>query len=326
MRDDGKAGASLSDQATQWLVALDAGSADRDEFEAWRGADPRHAATFAQVAATWRRTADPRLPAILEQPPEEQVSEIAGDVAPHASASPTRRAVMGGAAGLLALAGAGAFLAAPRRASAQTAIGERRLVRLQDGSQAMLNTDTRISWRFDEGGRDLWIERGEAALLVSDASQPFRLFSDPVDARLSAGKFSLRLDAAEAQLLVLAGQAAATYGGAMARTLGAGSRLTLRGGAGQIASLSPEDMVSATAWEQGDITFRGMPLAQAVAEFNRYLPVKIVLADAQLGRLQLGGTFHTASPDAFLAALQDGFGIANRREGDAIVLYRARGA
>lgn len=325
MQDDGTAGTSLSDQATRWLVALDAGTADRDEFEAWRSADPRHAAVFAQVAATWRRTADPRLPALLEQPAEEQAPDLVEETAPHASAMPTRRAMMGGVAGLLAVAGAGAFLTTPRRASAQTAIGERRVVRLQDGSQAMLNTDTRISWRFDERGRDLWIERGEAALLVKDAGQPFRLFSDPVDARLSAGKFSLRLNGAQADLLVLAGQAAATYGGAMAQTLGAGSLLTLRNGAGQIASLSAEDMASATAWEQGDITFRGMALAQAVAEFNRYLPVKIVLADAQLGRLQLGGTFHTASPDAFLAALQDGFGIANRREGDAILLYRARG-
>lgn len=326
MQDDGTAGTGLSDQATRWLVALDAGSADKDDFEAWRDANPRHAAVFAQVAATWRRTADPRLPALLEQMPEEQTPETAEDVAPRTSSLPTRRAVMGGVAGLLAVAGAGAFLVAPRRASAQTAVGERRVVRLQDGSQAMLNTDTRISWRFDEGGRNLWIERGETALLVKDAGQPFRLFSDPVDARLSAGKFSLRLDATDAQLLVLAGQAAATYGGAMARTLGVGRLLTLRNGTGSIATLSTEDMASAIAWEQGDITFRGMALAQAVAEFNRYLPVKIVLTDAQLGRLQLGGTFHTASPDAFLAALQDGFGIANRREGDAILLYRARGA
>lgn len=319
MGDDAKAGASLSDQAIEWLVALDTGSADSQAFAAWRNADPRHAAVFAQVAATWRRTADPRLPALLDSAADlpATMEEEAASPAPILS----RRAVAAGLVGLLGLGGAATFLAWPRRAFAETAVGERRTVRLPDGSQAMLNTDTRIAWRFD-GSRDVWIERGEATLLVRNAGKPFRIYSDPIDARLSEGKFNIQIDPAVARLLVLAGRAGAAYRGTLAQTLPAGSMLTVSDGTARISALSPEAITTATAWERGEILFNGMTLDQAITEYNRYLRVKIVLQDAGLGTTRLGGTFRIAEPEAFLAALQEGFGIGHRQRGDQILLFR----
>ena len=44
--------AQLIALASDWLVRLDAGDADAEDFERWRGADPRRAAAFAEVAAT----------------------------------------------------------------------------------------------------------------------------------------------------------------------------------------------------------------------------------------------------------------------------------
>lgn len=323
MGDEGKAGAKLSEQAIEWLVALDCGTADEQAFNAWRDADPRHAAAFAQVAATWRRTADPRLSVLLDQPvetappPEPEAEPLR--VAP---AMVSRRAVTGGAlAAMLALGGAGAFLAWPRRALASTGVGERRTISLPDGSRAMLNTDTRVAWRF-ETGREFWIERGEAALLVSDAEKPFRVYSDPIDARLSEGKFNIRLEPGGGRLLVLAGRAAAAYRGTLAETIRAGNVLTVSDGAARLTALSPDALAAATAWEQGRILFNGMPLDQAVAEFNRYLPDKIVLQNADLAAIRLGGEFRVADPDAFLLALREGFNISHRQQGNQILLFR----
>ncbi|MET0310240.1 MAG: FecR domain-containing protein [Sphingomonas sp.] len=322
MGDEGKAGAELSDQAIEWLVALDCGTADEQAFNAWRDADPRHAAAFAQAAATWRRTADPRLSVLLDQP--GQAGSPEPEIEPAMPGTVSRRAVAAGAVAVLGVGGAGAFMAWPRRAFAATGIGQRRTVRLPDGSQAMLNTDTSVSWRF-ENGREFWIERGEAALLVREAEAPFRVYSDPIDARLSGGKFNIRLAPDGGRLLVLAGRAAAAYRGTLAETIRAGSALTVSDGAAGIAALSPDAIATATAWEHGKIRFNGMALDRAVAEFNRYLSDKIVLQQGDLAATRLGGEFQIDNPDGFLLALRDGFDIDHRRQGNQIQLFRRHG-
>lgn len=320
MGDVGKAGAELSDTAIAWLVALDGGTADEQAFEAWRDADPRHAAAFAQVAARWRRTADPRLTVLLDHP-SEAAAEPAPESAQVAPRMFSRRAVAASVA--VATLGIGAaFLAWPRRAFASTGVGERRTLRLPDGSHAMLNTDTHVAWRFDDA-REFWIERGEAALLVRPGEAPFRLHGDVLDAHLSSGRFDMRRETTGGRLLVLTGTAAASYGGAPAETIHAGTMLTIRGGKGRITPLSVKAIDVATAWQQGRIIFNGMRLDQAVAEFNRYLADPIMLQQPDLATTQLGGEFQIDDPDGFLLALRDGFGIDSRRQDGRILLFRS---
>jgi transmembrane sensor len=242
-------------------------------------------------------------------------------VAPAAPFMLSRRALAGGAVTAMLGLGGAAFLAWPRRAYAATAVGERRAISLPDGSHAMLNTDTRVAWRFDDG-RNFWIEQGEATLLVRETGKPFRLYSDPIDARLSEGKFNVRLEPGRGQLLVLAGRAAAAYRGTLAQTLQVGSALAVEGGTAQITQFSPDAIAAATAWERGEILFNGMRLDRAIAEFNRYLPEKIVLQNPDLAATRLGGTFKIANPQAFLLALQQGFDIGYRRDGNQILLFR----
>lgn len=324
MEDDAAAaGTGLREQAAHWLVSLDSGTADEQAFEIWRNADPRHAAAFAQVAAIWRRTADPGLSTFAGQmeAPAPIVEPAPESVPPRAV---SRRALAGGAvAAMFGLGAAGTFLVWPRRSYAVTAIGERRAIQLPDGSHAMLNTDTRLAWRFDEG-REFWIEHGEATLSVREGARPFRVYSDPFDARLSEGRFDIRLDPNGGRLLVLAGRAAAAYRGTMAQTVEAGRMLTIADGGARVTPATADVIAAATAWQDGRIVFDGMPLGSAVAEFNRYLPRKIALEDAGLAGIPLGGEFRIADPDSFLFALREGFGIDHRRQGDRIVLYRAR--
>ncbi|MDF0488078.1 DUF4880 domain-containing protein [Sphingomonas sp. H39-1-10] len=312
MGDARKTGAELNERAIDWLVALDCGTADEQAFDAWRAADPRHAAAFAQVAATWRRTADPRLGPLLDQSVEDP-----REPEPVVQRTWSRRAAVGGVfAAVLGLGAGGTMLAWPARAHAETAVGERRSIRLPDGSHAMLNTDTRIAWRFGDE-RTVWVERGEVALLVGPSRQPFRVHSDPIDGRLSTGSYSLRIEPTGGRLLVLSGQA--TIG---AETVRAGNGLFINNGGTEIATLSPDAITSATAWQAGKIVFDGMPLGRAITEFNRYLPDKIVLQQPDLATTRLGGEFRTDDPANFLIALRDGFDIDNRRQGDRILLFR----
>lgn len=82
-------------------------------------------------------------------------------------------------------------------------------------------------------------------------------------------------------------------------------------------------MADALAWQRGEIVFNGMALGQALDEFNRYLGTKLVLTDPVLKQTRLGGRFELDDPQRFLAALDQGFGIAHRRTDKGIELYRA---
>lgn len=320
MGDEGKPGADLREQAIAWLVALDCGTADEHAFDIWRNGDPRHAAAFAQAAATWRRTADPRLSVLLDAP---SVAEPVPLESRPVRGALSRRAVATGAVAALVGAGAaGAFIAWPRRAYAETAIGQRQTLPLPDGSHAMLNTDTRVAWHFGDT-REFWVERGEAALLVRRAAQPFVLRGAAVEARLDGGRYGLRLTPGRVALLVVAGHAVAGRGAAT-RDVTPGHMLTIGDALERDTALAPDAMAAATAWENGRIVFNGMTLDRAVAEFNRYLSNPIVLRDGDLGTTQLGGEFQIDDPDAFLTALRQSFDIDHRREGDHILLFRKR--
>lgn len=319
-------GASLTDIAAGWLVALDAGTADRDAFEAWRSASPYHASAFAQVAATWNRTADRRMAALRPAGEPGGLSPALQDIDAEAEeiAAPvlTRRRMVGGlAAGIAAVAGIGAFTAWPRRAMASTGVGERRDVVLPDGSRAMLNTDSRMAWRFG-AAREIWLERGEVLLALNgDAAGELRLYTAPFEARLQPGRYNARLTDGGATFLALKGAARIDPEGAAAQSLSAGQKLTVDATSLRIADMAPAEMDDVVAWQRGEIVFSGMTLGDAVREFNRYLGAPIIVRDPGLRQTRLGGRFELDDPQRFLAALDQGFGIAHRRTESGTELY-----
>lgn len=309
-----KANDPLVDQAAAWLVRLDAGTADDAAFDAWRNADPRHASVFAQVAATWQRTGELRgMPSDVAPPPSQP-----------ATTRVTRRGLLGSAvAGGAAVAIGATMLLWDQRAYAETAIGERRTVRLPDGSHADLNTNSRIAWRFGER-REFWLEQGEAAITVaSDLVRPFVLRARAIRAVLDMGQYNMRLYHARARLVALSGRARIADGAGAERALLPGHALTATGATLVEAPLASGEAERLDAWRRGEIIFDGMTLGDALSEFNRYLPRQLALADSSLASVRLGGRFFTDDPQGFLEALHDGFGISSRTESGEILLFAA---
>lgn len=319
--EDGRG--TIADQAIDWLVRLDAGHADPRDFEAWRAADPRHAAAFAQVAWVWQRTGELRSAGLgseqarVQHQPEPDATEPHRDGALY-----RRRRVLGGlAAGAVGLLGLGTYALTTQRASAATAVGERRVLRLPQGSSAALNTDTRIAWR--EGRSvELWLEQGEAALTV--AAQGMTVRAASLIGQLAPGRYNVRQLGQDAvELITFSGLAQVALGAGAPRPLAAGQRLALDAGGLHQTTLAPAAIEAATAWQRGEIVFDGMTLRAALGEFNRYLRQPIEIGDPRLDGLRLGGRFAVDDPSGFLAALHDAFGIASHAEGERIVLTQA---
>jgi transmembrane sensor len=300
-------------QASQWLARLDAGRAAEQDLDAWRDADPRHAAAFAEVAHAWTRL------------------DVLRDAEPPRSSN--RRAwLTGGGAALAAGLVGGAYLGRDvlLRDRVATGVGERRTLALPDGSSVELNTDTEVFWRFDRRRRRLWLARGEAALTIAqDRLRPFELFTAQGLARLAAGQFNARLRPAGLDLIVLAGQAAveAASGRAQAQVTGPADprqALEINPHRIEVVARAEAQVQSVQAWRRGEIVFEGQPLSAAVEEYNRYLTRKLVIGDDRAGALRLGGRFLTGDPDSFLEALRTTFGLRIIDDGPSRILLKSR--
>jgi len=305
---------SLIAEAAEWLARLDVGRASPAELDAWRAADPRRAAAFAEVAATWDRLGELPAPATLPQ-------------------ATSRRAFLGGAlaasvvgVGVLGWLERDYFL----RRRIVTAVGERRTLSLPDGSSMDLNTDTEVYWKFDDQVRKLWLHRGEAALSVAaDLVRPFLLVTAQGLTTLAAGQFNARLRAGELELWVLSGQALIkTVSGqnnevTVASASDPRRKLTTDGQQFGVAPAQEEAVRTVQAWRRGEIIFNGQPLSEAVEEYNRYLARKFVIGDQKVGGLRLGGRFLTDDPQRFLGALRSTFGIKVTDDGSSPIVLKS---
>lgn len=76
-------------------------------------------------------------------------------------------------------------------------------------------------------------------------------------------------------------------------------------------------------WRSGYLSFTDAPLRDAVAEFNRFNTRPLVLADAQLGELRIGGRFSWRNTEGFARLLEHSYPIrAESRAGQMILHAR----
>lgn len=282
-----------------WRARLATGRADDDAFARWRDQSSAHAVAFARVEAAW-----------------EQIEMLPGPAA--VPAMPSRRRFLR-TAGLAATGSvAMGFLAARAVAwpQAETGIGERRLVALTNGSHAMLNTDTALSWSTGDQTMRIALEHGEVALQLG---RPARLDGGGHRSMLSAGRFDVLLDKDRLEVTVLGGSAWMPAAGAARADP---RQALLVGPDGGVTIAAAERIARALAWQTGEILLQDEPLAAAVADYNRYLHRKIVIADPALAAIRVGGRFTTTDPAPFLRGLHEGLGIRVDATSTGFVLRR----
>ncbi|MEP9359941.1 DUF4880 domain-containing protein [Sphingomonas sp. KR3-1] len=311
----------IEQEAAEWLAALDCGQADRAAFEAWRAADPAHAIAFIRLDQTWRQ---------LDRLGRAAPAPAAPDpVEPEAlPAAPGRRRALkiAGLAGLAA-AGAGAF--AIQQAAAhvvETAVGERRRFYVDEKACFDLNTASRLRWWHSDDGIQVELERGQLSLDLAAGSPTCTVRAGPAAFRFGTGNFDLRLVShGVADVVAIRGVAhlLARHGGTGEVRLERQQGLTVsESGAAHPRRIADDAVRALSAWREGELIFNGETLAEAVAEYNRYLRTPIVLADAEIGKLRLGGRFLTSDPAEFLEAARTNFGLRAEIRPDQLLLHR----
>jgi transmembrane sensor len=319
---------AVRDEAAQWVVRLSAGdgdAAERAAFEAWRAADPRHDVAYEREAAAWE--ALDRLRALRPADPAPDPDLLAPPARPRRVWSEPRRAAAVIAA--VAVLGAGVLgpavitsLASPAYA---TAVGERRIVDLPDGSRVELNTNSRVVVRFGRKSRTVRLERGEALFSVASDSRPFTITAGDQKVEATAGDVAIRVRQGLVDVLVSSGAASLLAPGSSGMLpLMAGARAHSGDGPPRVERLSAARVDQALAWRHGDVAFEGESLAQAAAEMSRYNAAPIVVADRSIAGLRLAGLFRSNDRNGFVRAVTRTFPV-KAREGDdgAVELVRA---
>ncbi|WP_157219181.1 FecR family protein [Flavisphingomonas formosensis] len=301
-------------EAAEWLTRLDArsvASETLDDFYRWRR-EPVNATAYAEVEAMWLA---------CEALGEDR--DVALAVREALTRPSWQRRLFGGwdrmlrrpivaLASLLLLVGIGTatWLAWPRGTEYATAVGEQRLVPLEDGSRVRLDTATRLTVRFSSRERRIDLLAGQAYFEV--AHDPARPFNVQVgDARVTAvgTQFDVRASDREATVILVEGRVALSD-----RRDPAERRQML---AGQQAASSPDgwnrpspaDVAALTSWTTGRLVFRDLPLDQAIAEVNRYARHPIRLGPGVPTAQKVSGSFATGGTAAFLTAVTALYGL-----------------
>lgn len=279
--------------AIEWLIHLGSGhatSADRQAFLDWRRRDPANEAAAIEAEAVLSLVGRTR---------------TAADFRQVRTARLTRRAFLGGAvaaSGAAIVLGSGVFGPVARLyADHSTGVGERRRIALADGSAVHLNTATAISVAYTAQSRHVHLHDGEALFEIApDSGRPFAVTADKGEVSTDDGAFALRRAGGEIAVMVRRETAELRYDGART-AIPAGMRVIYRpDGAGRP---EPADIDALTAWQRGKLVFNRRPLAEVVAEAQRYRAGRIVIAEEKLRSLEVSGIFDIDAPDQLLRAI-----------------------
>lgn len=348
---------TIEAMAAAWLAQRDEGLTDEEaqEFARWRAADPRREAVVARLERAWatmQRLRDFR-PGAQAHPDRDLLTRRRR----HAPLRFLFPGVVAGVAAALVLAvfwynrtpdTAGPAPSAQAAKTYTAVAGGFQRVTLSDGSVMDLNGGSEVRVAYAAAERRVTLLRGEAHFTVAkNPARPFWVEAGSMTVRAVGTAFNVRLETATVEVLVTEGKvevddtrvsavAAAEFVENLASrvraVLDAGDRISVPiaqppGGVRipVVEKLAPEAVRAELAWQDSWLVFSDTPLAEVVARFNARNRVQLLLGDAELEQLPIGGTFRVENIEAFVRLLAAGNHIeVERPTTDRIVLRRGR--
>lgn len=314
-------------EASVWIARLHGPDRSPDMeagFRRWLAERPENAQEFEGLTEVWDL-----LPASVPSRAATRLerwerSEEARELQAMRERRPARsrpRAVFALAAcAALALAAFGALRFWPDPAYA-TAVGEQRIVRLDDGTRISLNSDSRVSVAYADGERRVRLARGEALFDVArDPGRPFVVAVEGHRVTALGTSFVVRRDEGRVAVTLIEGRvvvesasvpagrgAAAGAAPPPAEVLAPGQRITLAASAPP--RIDAPQLETVTAWRRGEVLLDDTPLAEAVAEMNRYDRTPIVIDRPEARALTVSGLYHTGDSAGFAESVAQMYGL-----------------
>jgi|HigsolmetaAR201D_1030396.scaffolds.fasta_scaffold00906_7 transmembrane sensor len=296
--------------ASEWCIRLAEQSISasvRREFEAWLAEHPANARAFERVASAWQSFGIQPLDPELLTMRRDALDRFHAAQATTKARNAQRQMIFGLVAAVTLVAILVSLWVGFAPDTYETALGERRVVVLQDGSSVSLDSQTRVEVRYSGGKRELRLVRGRARFSVAhDARRPFTVDVANRKVVATGTEFSVELLSSQVQVILYEGSVEVLREAA-ARGQESRQRTQLTPGRALIASIHGDsielrgvDRAASLAWEAGQISFDDETLATAVERMNRYSVVTLQVGDAAAGRIRISGTFTAGDTEAFV--------------------------
>lgn len=334
------------DQASDWIARMDRGlSADEEAaLGRWVGESERNRAALMDVARLWdRMDALAKLAVICPETPRRRLQ-------------PERYAWAAAASLILAVVASWAVFSVglpggqPEETAAvwsreyETAVGELSSFRLGDGTEIVLNTNSRVSVTYTRNNRILKLERGEMhvdvahdrsrRLSVMAGSRVVQAVGTEFNVEITSDK-SIELVVTDGVVLVGIVDAPADDGASdrpivltRSSTLVAAGQEAIIGGETdedtgmRTETIEDQEIAVKLSWRQGNLIFRGESLEEAISEIGRYTAVEFVFLDDESKKVRVAGLFKAGDVDGLLSTLRENFDIAYEWVGDETVVLR----
>ena len=319
----------IEQQAADWLVRLDSDRApspkELAELKAWMQRSPAHKAQLKRLTQYWHKAnllTELSFPLPGSQRPEGTLANLSYQI---------RRLFNNSwqAAGALTVTAAlalGLLFGNPDSISGngiyETRIGEQNSITLTDGSVIQLNTDSHIQVNYVENQRNIVLIAGEAHFKVAkNKRRPFIVRAGDGQVRAVGTAFTVRLNPDAVKVTVTEGKVALASSTQTAAPQTPTRGYLLQGQAvdfkpqantglgNQIQQLAQADIDQQLAWHRGLLLFAGEPLAEVIAEVNRYTQLDIKIIDQDIANISIGGQFKVGETEAMLKVLETSFGI-----------------
>jgi len=310
----------IADEAARWFAERDSGLlGDETALNAWLDADPRHAEAFAEMEVIWSDLGNvvvaPALRASFAPPPVAMRPP-----------RPLRRWMPTALAASLVLAIFGAANDWPMRwqADAMTATGEQRTLVMPDGSRILLNTRSAVAFDYTPGRRGIRLLKGEAAFTVApDRARPFTVEANGGSTRALGTRFLVRAIDDSTQVSVTEHRVRVAFPVPDGRVVEVGEGQSIRYGKDAPGTLETGEVADAEAWTQGVLLFQNRPLAEVVAELDRYHKGYFQVIGEKARTRRVSGVFNIHDPVGAVAKLQASLGLKSARLTDRLIfIYR----
>ncbi|AXM97835.1 FecR family protein [Pseudomonas plecoglossicida] len=276
-------------QALQWFSRLRQPGCDereRQAFGRWCQA-PHNARAYAELEACWQQ---------MQAPPAR----------PRPRPVKVKRSRLGQGLALLfvLLLGLLAYLYWPlmQRLGSElhTGAGERRSVRLADGSTLHLDSASAMNVELRGRNRQLQLVQGLVDLEVKLDGRTLEVQVDDARIQVFGTRLMVARHAGHDELLVFNGKAMIVQG-ADQRMVAAGERVTFN--EARIDPVQNADVKTADAWRSGRLHASEMPLGQVVERLASYQGRRVWMMDEQTAYRRVNGDFNLDRPDQSLRAL-----------------------
>lgn len=323
---------AIKAEAALWFAKLRGPDSDpelQQDFEAWLKENPAHELAYEQCCTLWLMTNNLREDEDIQRELISARQELEPGYRQRSVGLNNPGSWLAYAAVLL-LFGIGFIFSINYLSEEEfsTRIGEQRLVQLPDGSTAMLNTDTVISVHYSGKKRRIRLHHGEAYFDVNkDNQRPFEVSAAGSLVRALGTEFNvairdqtLSVDVADG-VVELKSRNPLNADQSIITEIRKGEAVNYKKG-DEATKVETARLARISAWQTRKIFFDSDTLADAVAEYNRYITEKITVVDSELNQQRITGIFHLGDLDTFIFSLEQALHARVERSGKNILVMK----